>query len=321
MGHFNSREEVKHALEHYLLRPSKMTGRRLSEHTAIRNRIFMTDDVKDVFCTSLKDGDFMRAVDRALEKSSKSHRTVGIATIAQVANYYGIIDDKEYSWWSKEARRRYKPNKTVAERIIPKDNLKKYFDGFAELDQELMTNHRLYIYSALLLVTGARQRSIIDLKMEDISISQTECTIAITRLKSAMTTKQIIHIPLDTPLPNGSVFAEPLYNYLAVRPTSEWFFVDVNGLHGSGLFMSLMHQMSRLGRYTNIGHVTPHMFRFTTASIVSDHVGIKQAQYLLGHSDIKTTMRYASLQYENTSRSTISGAFNALSANGYGGGQ
>jgi integrase len=321
MGHFSSRDEVRHALEHYLLRPSKMTGKQLSEHTAIRNRIFMTDDVKDVFCTDFRDGDFMRAVDRALEQESKSHRTVGIATIAQVANYYGIISDKEYSWWSREARRRYKPNKTVAERIIPKDNLKKYFDSLLELDLDSMTNARLYIYSALLLLTGARQKAIINLKMSDISISQTECTLQLTRLKSAQSSKQVIHIPLDTPLPNGRVFAEPLYAYLTLRATNEYFFVDVLGVHGPGLFMSCMHHMRRHGHYSGIGHITPHMFRFTTASIVSDHVGIKQAQYLLGHSDIKTTMRYASLQYENTSRSSISTAFNTLSANGYGGAQ
>lgn len=318
MGHFQSHAEVDHALEHYLLRPSKTTGRQLSHHTADRNRLFLTSKVKDLFCGNLRDGEFMRAVDRAFDSESKSHKTVGIVSIGQLANYYGIVNDEEYKWWAKEGNRRYKPNKTVAERIIPKDNLKRYFDSFLSDPPDHFTQSRLYLYSALLLVTGARQKSIINIKMSDFTLNESEMTLNIVRLKSAMSTMQTIHIPLDVPLPNGRPFAESLYQFLSLRLPNEYLFMDIEGVHGPGLFMSLMHQMRRQGHRAGIGHVTPHMFRFTCASIISDHVGLKQAQYLLGHADIKTTLRYANLQYENTSRASISNGFGTLS-NSYAG--
>lgn len=311
--YFHSPAEVADALEHFLIRPSKATGRQITEGTAKTVRYFFTDKVKDVLCSGLRDGELMREIDWALKDESKTHRSIGIVSIGQFANYYELISDDVYKWWAREGNKRYKPNKPVSERIISKENLKKYFDLFLEDDINHFTQARLYLYSALLLISGARQKAIINLNYEDLSLTETELTISIRRLKSFNVARQIINIPLDVKLPNGRPFGEALYRYLSVRPNTKELFVDTLGVRGPGLFMSCMHQMERHGKKAGIGHVTPHMFRFTCASIVSDYVGIKQAQQLLGHTDIKTTMRYASQFYTNLSRATISNGFGGLS--------
>lgn len=310
---FTTHEEVANALEHFLLRPSKSTGQQITAHTAKSVRYFFTPKVKDAFCSGLTDGELMREIDHALLGESKTHRSIGVVCISQFANYYGLTSRETHLWWSREGNKRYKPNKPVSERIISKENLKKYFDAFLSDDPSHFTQARLYLYSALLLLSGARQRAIINLKMSDITLTESELTLSIKRLKCANISRQIIHIPLDVKLPNGRPFGEAVYRYLALRPSTDELFVDTLGVHGPGLFMSMMHQMERQGKRTGIGHVTPHMFRFTCASIVSDHVGIKQAQQLLGHTDMKTTLRYAGQFYNNVSRSTIANGFAGLS--------
>lgn len=311
--YFQSVEEVSNALEHFLIRPSKSTGRQITEHTAKTVRYYFTPKVKEALCSTLRDGELMREIDWALQDESKSHRSIGIVAISQFANYYEMVSDEVHRWWVREGNKRYKPNKPVSERIISKENLKRYFDMFLLDDPNHFTQSRLYLYSALLLLSGARQKAIVSLNYEDLSLTETELTISIRRLKSFNVARQLIHIPLDVKLPNGRPFGEALYRYLAVRPNTKELFVDTLGVHGPGLFMSMMHQMERQGKRAGIGHVTPHMFRFTCASIVSDYVGLKQAQQLLGHSDIKTTMRYAGQFYTNVSRTTITNGFNGLS--------
>lgn len=311
--YFASVDEVSNALEHYLLRPSKSTGRQISKETARVARYFFTDPVKQLLCTDLRGGDLMRAIDNVLVDSPKTHRSIGMVTIAQFAMYYEMISEELYLWWVREGNRRYKPNKTVAERIIPKDKLKAYFDGFLSDDPTNFTQSRLYLFSSLLLLSGARQKAIVKLNYEDLLITESELTISIKRLKSYNTERQLIHIPMDVKLPNGRPFGEALYRYLSVRPSTVELFVDVDGVHGTGLAMSMVHQMERHAKRAGLGHVTPHMFRFTCASIVSDYVGIKQAQQLLGHHDMRTTMRYAGQFYDNVSRTTIANSFHALS--------
>lgn len=310
--YFQSVDEVSNALEHFLIRPSKATGRQITKHTAKTARYFFTQKVKEVLCSGLRDGELMREIDYALMGESKTHRSIGVAVIAQFTNYYELTTDEVYKWWVREGNLRYKPNKPVSERIISKENLKKYFDLFLQDDPSHFTQARLYLYSSLLLLSGARQRAIVSLCMDDFMLTETELVLSIRRLKSFNISKQIINIPLDVKLPNGRPFGEAVYKYLALKPSTSELFVDTLGVHGPGLFMSMMHQMERHGKKAGIGHVTPHMFRFTCASIVSDYVGIKQAQQLLGHSEMRTTMRYAGQFYDNVSRATISNGFAGL---------
>lgn len=311
--YFQSVDEVSNAIEHFLLRTSKSTSRQITAGTARNTRYHFTPKVREVLCSGLSDGELMREIDHALLGESKTHRTIGVVAIAQFANYYELINDEVYKWWAREGNRRYKPNKPVSERIISKENLKKYFDLFLQDDPSHFTQARLYLYSALLLLSGARQKAIVSLNMEDITLTESELTLSIVRLKSSNTARQEIHIPLDVKLPNGRAFGEAVYRYLALRPNTKELFVDTLGVHGPGLFMSMMHQMEKHGKRAEIGHVTPHMFRFTCASIVSDYVGIKQAQQLLGHSELRTTMRYAGQFYANVSKTTISHGFGSLS--------
>lgn len=307
---FTSVDQVTDALAHYCLRPSRTTGRPLADSTAKRLGYLLTDDIKQVFASGLRGNDLMWAIDRAYEGSARTNRSLGIVMLAQFANYYGMLSDEEAKWWSVEGNKRYKPLKPVSERIIQRDALKVYFDGFLEQSPDHFTAARLYCISSLLLLTGARALAIFELKMTDIKLTETDATITMRRLKSSNTAPQIIHIPLDVPLPNGRPFGEALYGWLDIRLQNDMLFMDVNNACGRGLGMSIRHQMEKHGKRLGLPKFTPHMFRFTCASIISDHVGIKQAQQLLGHTELRTTMRYAGQFYDNVSKATISNGFN-----------
>jgi integrase len=309
MSQFPTTDALNQSLKHYMMRVSKTTGRQLSNGTARRMRYFMTPAAEQVFVSGVTGPELMRQLDIALEDESKSHRSFGMVMLAQFANYHGLLSDDDYKWWAKEGNRRFKPNKPVAERIIQRDTLKKLFDGFLTDDPHDFTAARTYCLAALLLLTGARHRAIVDIKNSDYTLTETEMTIKMRRLKSANNAPHTIHIPLDVLLPNGRPVGEAIYRYLNVRLQSDWFFMDVNNNHNAGLEMSMRHHLERHARYHGCGHITPHMFRFTCASIISDHVGLKQAQQLLGHSDMRTTLRYAGHFYDNVSRSTIANGF------------
>lgn len=309
MSPFTSVEHVDDALKHYCLRPSKITGRQLSASTAQRLSYLMTSDAKRIFASGLTGNELMWAIDRAFEKEPRTHRSLGLVMLAHFANYYGVLSNEETKWWSAEGNKRYKPSKPVAERILQRDALKAYFDGFLLQPTDQFTAARLYCYSALLLLSGARRKAITDLRMSEMRVTETELTLSIQRLKSANTAPQVIHIPLDVPLPNGRPFGEALYSWLDARFQNEYVFMDTTNSHGTGLPTSIRHQMDKHAQKAGIDYITPHMFRFTCASIIADHVGLKQAQQLLGHSEMRTTMRYAGLAYDNVSRATISNGF------------
>lgn len=309
MHPFNSPAAVREALEHYCLRPSKTTGRPLSAKTGKWMRYIMTDTAAEAFASGLTGNALMWDLDRRFETAPKTYRSIGIVALAQFANYYGLLNPDEYRWWCAEGNARYKPEKPVSERILSRATLKAYFDPFLEVDVDRFTQARLYCYSSLLLLSGARHNAIITLKSANINITETVATINITRLKSANTALHTIHIPMDVPLPNGRPVGEAIHGYLNLRPESEYFFTDWYGKHGSGLDMSIRHQLhAHASKYCE-RHITPHMFRFTCASIVADHVGIKQAQQILGHAQMSTTLRYAGHFYDNVSSKTITTAF------------
>lgn len=309
MSLFTTEAQVEDALLHYCLRPSKITGRQLARSTARRLSYLMTNEAKSVFASGLTGNELMRAIDRSFEGKPRTYRSLGVVMLAHFANYYGILSDEDTKWWSAEGNKRYKPSKPVAEKIIQRNELKSYFDGFLVDSQDYFTAARLYCFSSLLLLTGARSKAILQLRMADLRVTETEVTVTIERLKSANTAPQVIHIPLDVPLPNGRPFGEALYTWLDIRRNHDRLFMDINGGYGPGLSMSMRHQMDKHARRAGIQHITPHMFRFTCASIVADHVGLKQAQQLLGHSEMRTTLRYAGQFYDNVSRTTISNGF------------
>lgn len=309
---FTTRAEVESAIEHYLMRPSRITGEHLSPSYKKRVRLSFSDEIKDLVLGNLRGGDLMRAIDIELTKRKRTYSSVGLVVIAQVLYYYDYINEEEYKRWMREGTNRYKPRRPLSEKIMSKDQLKAYFDIFLTYPYEDFFASRLYVYSALLLITGARSGAIIPVKMTDFTLTETEMTLKIKRLKSGNHQYQVIHVPLDVPLPNGQKFGEALYRYLSVRPSSEYLLCDEDGAHKSGITMSMNHRMNRHGRNLGMDRLTPHMFRFTCASIISDHVGVRQAQQLLGHADLKTTLRYANVFYDNTSKVSIANGFNAL---------
>lgn len=307
---FSSPAAVHEAIDHYALRPSKTTGRPLSPGTGRRVHKLMTDAAAEVFCSGLTGNELMWALDRALANEKPTYRSIGLVMLAQFANYYGLLETKEYKWWCMECNARYKPQVPISEKILPREVLKDFFDPFASMHDGYYHDARLYCYTALLLLSGARHTAILDLKPSDISITENVCTITIRRLKSANTAPQIIHIPMDVPLPNGRPVGEAIYGYITLRPDdAKMFFCGVNGEHSGGLSMSMRHQLERHSLRYCTKRITPHMFRFTCASIISDHVGVKQAQQLLGHTQMNTTLRYAGHFYDNVSSKTIASGF------------
>jgi integrase len=311
---FTSRAEVQDAVEHFLLRPSRITGEPLSEFYKKRVRHCFDDTAKDLFVSGLRGGDLMRAVDKHLATRARTYASIGMVVISQVAYYYDLLTESEYIKWMREGASRYKPKRPVSEKILNKEQLKDYFDIFLDYSYDHFYNARLQCYASLLLLTGARSGAIVPVKMKDFTLTETDMTLKIKRLKSGNHQEQVIHIPLDVPLPHGKKFGEVLYQWLSIKPVADYLFCDLNGDHKSGIQMALYHRMFDQGQKIGMERVTPHMFRFTCASIVADHVGVRQAQQLLGHSDYKTTLRYANIFYDNTSKTSISTAFGTLAS-------
>ena len=58
--------------------------------------------------------------------------------------------------------------------------------------------------------------------------------------------------------------------------------------------------LRKMGIASDVGHVHPHKFRRTMATVAIDKgMPIEQVQRLLGHEKIDTTLRYAQVKQSN----------------------
>ena len=84
-----------------------------------------------------------------------------------------------------------------------------------------------------------------------------------------------------------------------VERTSEFVFTNSTGCQRGESTRSIRNAIKRAG----LTDVTVHTFRHTHASrLIQNGMSIYEVKEILGHSDIKTTMRYAHLEQRDVSR-------------------
>lgn len=305
-------EIYEHALDRFFSRTSKRTGRPIAECTVSRDKTFFNDDVRDVFCSGLVGDDLMRKLDDYAHLKPLSWHHLGMQNYVLFARYNSMIDDMQAAFWKEEARKRRVTQVTAEDKILQPDDLRLVFDTLASLDHSVHHNARLHLYITLSLVCGARRSALSDLLMQDMSLTETELVLKMPRLKSPSLSKLVVHVPLDTKLAHGRTVGDVVYSYLAVRAPGEYLFNEQDGSFNPSVRYNLGMAVKRLGDKLGIHKLSPHSFRYTFASMVSDYVGIRQAQTVLGHTNIATTQRYAGIGYANMSADTISSGFSRL---------
>lgn len=151
----------------------------------------------------------------------------------------------------------------------------------------------------LLLYTGLRKSEALALNIEDIDFDKRKINITKTLVSSKSVEcclqeylktkagKRIVPIP--TPL------YMPLKTYCAGKSTGLLFPSEYGGYIGSSAFFKRWKQILKKLQATSkkpiAEDITAHMFRHTYSSdLYKAGIDIKQAQYLLGHDDIKTTL-------------------------------
>ena len=154
-------------------------------------------------------------------------------------------------------------------------------------------------FLSLLLYTGLRRNEALALNIEDINLAKKTINVSKTLIASkkvtdclqeyTKTTSGIRQVPIPTPL------APILKEYTSGK--SGILFTTYKGgyIPSGGCFQyrwnKILAKLQIESKFPLAKDITPHIFRHTYASdLYKAGVDIKQAQYLLGHSDIRTTL-------------------------------
>lgn len=136
----------------------------------------------------------------------------------------------------------------------------------------------------MLILTGARKREVLDAKWEDIDWDRSLWTVPTTKAGKARV------VPL-------SESADTLLHTLRKRKRSPYIFANPNTLKPYKSFYYSWHT-ARLN--AGLGDVRVHDLRHSFASfLVNAGRSLYEVQTLLGHTQIKTTQRYAHLSSDS----------------------
>lgn len=143
-------------------------------------------------------------------------------------------------------------------------------------------NEQLYHFINLLLNTGCRSGELLTLKWENVHLDNQYLTV----LNSLSKNRKTIHKPLN-------LSAIESLKYLKTDNPSPWVFYNVNTGKRRVTFQT---GFKKAVENAQLGQVRIHDLRHTFASIlIQQGTPIYHIMQLLGHSDIKTTQKYAHL--------------------------
>ena len=150
-------------------------------------------------------------------------------------------------------------------------------------------NTMLQFIVPMLILTGARKREVLDAKWEDFDLSRRIWRIPISKSGKAR------HVPLS----DGAL------NVLASMPrTGEWAFA--NPQTGKP-YVSIFYAWDTARKTAGLSDVRMHDLRHSFASLlINSGRTLYEVQHILGHTQVKTTQRYAHL-----SQDTLLAAANA----------
>ena len=179
-------------------------------------------------------------------------------------------------------------NPTAGIRLLPENNAKERYVTPDELRRLLdacmaSSNPMLYHIVAFLLVTGARRNEVLHAKWHDFDLQRGDWRIP--RSKSG----QARHVPLN----DGAL---RLLEQVRGKSGSEYVFGNPEtGSYYRNIFSTWETARTRAG----LPDVRLHDLRHTFASLlVNSGRNLYEVQKLLGHTQVKTTQRYAHLARE-----------------------
>lgn len=154
-------------------------------------------------------------------------------------------------------------------------------------------NTMLQYIVPMLILTGARKREVLDSKWEDFDIARKQWRIPFTK------TGRPRHVPLS----DGAI---SLLNAIPKKPGVAWVFANPK----TGLpFRNIFNSWDTARKVAGLEDVRLHDLRHSFASfLVNAGRSLYEVQKILGHTQIKTTQRYAHLAQD-----TLLDATNAVS--------
>jgi site-specific recombinase XerD len=148
---------------------------------------------------------------------------------------------------------------------------------------------------ALMLLDGLRSREVIELRLEDLRLSQAQL-----RVRGKGNKERLLPLPADT--------IQALRDYLRLeRPLggSPYLFVSLKGpQRGQPMSPAGLRSLFRHHRkVSQVAQANPHRLRHTFgADMVRAGVSLPALMQLMGHAHIHTTMRYVELSPQDVWR-------------------
>ena len=167
--------------------------------------------------------------------------------------------------------------KTVKERFLSTEEAQKLNAQLHSSD-----NPMLKFIVPMLLLTGARKREVLDARWEDFDFERRTWRIHTTKLGK----------PRHVPISNG------VLNLLKQVPNlkTTWIFPNPKTLKP---YVSVWHSWNRARNDSGLAEVRMHDLRHSYASfLVNSGRSLFEVQRLLGHTQVKTTQRYAHLSHD-----------------------
>jgi integrase len=134
----------------------------------------------------------------------------------------------------------------------------------------------------MLILTGARKREVLDAKWEDFDLQRSQWRIPTTKAGR----------PRYVPISGGVV------NLLACIPRNDCPYVFANPKTGKP-YVSIFNGWNTARKQAGLAEVRIHDLRHSFASfLINGGRSIYEVQRILGHTQIKTTQRYAHLSHD-----------------------
>lgn len=170
------------------------------------------------------------------------------------------------------------------ERYLSPEEAKKLFDAVNRSE-----NTMLQFIVPMLILTGARKREVLDSRWEDFDLERMQWRIPMSK------TGRPRHVPLS----DGAI---TLLKSIPRRATVPWVFANPK----TGLpYVSIYNSWNTARESVGLRDVRMHDLRHSFASfLVNAGRSLYEVQKILGHTQVKTTQRYAHLAQETLLEAT-----------------
>lgn len=197
-----------------------------------------------------------------------------------ISSFFSWLEEEDYILKSPMRRIHKIRAEKLVKNVITDEDIEKLRDGCTCLRDVAMID--------LLYSTGIRVGELVRLNRSDINFSERECVVfgkGDKERKVYFDAKSKVH----------------LINYLNTRKDDNpALFVSLDKPNDRLKISGVEIRLRQLGRKLNLDRVHPHKFRRSMATRAIDKgMPIEQVQKILGHSQIDTTMQYASVNQNN----------------------